>query len=508
MALGVFRVEAKTIVPILIQMVKTEAGRLQSDSHVLSPNSVQSNYYGMGRFVLGRNDQGGDQVRIAAIQALGAFGAAGGAAVPELVRVFRADKDARVRWFTAGAIASLGPGAKEAVPALVGALRSNEVATGGPVSHWIGGESKEDEPIRLAAAVALGAIGPGARDAVPELTRALSDTDARVRAEAAAALGAIGTGAAAAVAQLARLSVEESDDRVADLACKALAGIGELAILDLTRIVRGANSDARVRAVSALGGIGSRAFVAIPDLMRALIDRDEDIRTAAALALGKIGNGPEAAVVVPGLIDALKDSDRHVRQQAAEGLGKIGPRTDRIIPALSGAMRDMDRDVRYAASSALERIGMPAFPALQALLRDDDSDVRDDAALALSRLATVEGYNRAEGETADQARARTKAARSALFAAIKGPDERTRTGASRALGYVGKDIIPELIAALSDTSPLVRLHVVRALAVIGSEASPALASLRERLRDPDPDVRGAAQATIKAILEPEPSSGD
>jgi HEAT repeat protein len=122
----------------------------------------------------------------------------------------------------------------------------------------------------------------------------------------------------------------------------------------------------------------------------------------------------------------------------------------------------------------------------------------------LSQLATAQGYNRAADETADQAHTRAKAARSALIAAIKDPDERTRTGAAGALGYVGKDIIPDLIAALSDTSPLVRLHVARALGVIGREASAALAPLRERLRDPDPDVRSAVEATIKAILAPGP----
>lgn len=331
--------------------------------------------------------------------------------------------------------------------------------------------SKEDGPIRLATAVALGRIGPDAVTAVPEL---------------------------------AKLSAGGGYDPVADLATQALGEMKAAAVPALTELLRRGNQGARVRVMKALGEVGSQASAAIPDLVRALADSDEEIRTAAAEALGKIGIGPEAAVAVPRLIEALKDPDRHVRQQAAEGLGKIGPKSDQVIPALIGAMRDRDHDVRFAASGALEVIGMPAFPALRALLRDGDTELRDHAVLALSQIATIMAYHRPEGETDEHARNRARAARSALFADLKDPDGRIREGAARALGYVGKEVVPDLVMALEDRSPLVRLQAVRALGFIGNEASPALGPVRRRLDDPAPDVRSAAEATIKAILKSDP----
>jgi len=58
-ALGVFRAEAKTVVPLLIQMVKTDAGRLPSDADVWDPDSVQSKYYGAGYYGWGRTTKEG-----------------------------------------------------------------------------------------------------------------------------------------------------------------------------------------------------------------------------------------------------------------------------------------------------------------------------------------------------------------------------------------------------------------------------------------------------------------
>jgi len=80
-----------------------------------------------------------------------------------------------------------GPKAKEAVPDLVKALQSS------------------DALLRAQAALALGAIGPDARDAVPALTTALDDPEWSVRRQSAMALGAIGPDARPAVPVLHRL---------------------------------------------------------------------------------------------------------------------------------------------------------------------------------------------------------------------------------------------------------------------------------------------------------------
>ena len=94
--LGVLHVEAKAVIPALIEMVKTEGGRVPTIGipfHAFQEDQV-----------LGRNNQGDDPLRIAAIRALGGFGREAAGAVPQLVRAL-GDDDLRVRWF---AIEALG----------------------------------------------------------------------------------------------------------------------------------------------------------------------------------------------------------------------------------------------------------------------------------------------------------------------------------------------------------------------------------------------------------------
>ena len=174
-----------------------------------------------------------------------------------------------------------------------------------------------------------------------------------------------------------------------------------------------------------------------------------------------------------------------------------------VTALIQTTKKDRDRDARVAALAALQVLGMFSFPALLALLLDDDPDVRDDAC-ALSDLAKIKPYNRPEGESEEEGRNRARAARSALLAKLNDPAERIRQGAARALGYVGEQVVPELIKALEDRSPLVRLQAVRALGFMDKEASSALGQVRRLLDDSAPEVRNAAAATIKAIIKSDP----
>ncbi len=150
--LGVLKVEAETVLPILIGMAMREKQLVVTED----PVEIRT-FEGEGQdYHLGPSRPRKDPLRIAAIQALGSFGAEAGPAVPELVRALH-DPDLRVRWFAAEALARIGPAAKSAVPALIEALRSRDVA---PAAA--DGEGMEDGPIRLMAAVALGKIGADA----------------------------------------------------------------------------------------------------------------------------------------------------------------------------------------------------------------------------------------------------------------------------------------------------------------------------------------------------------
>ena len=114
-------------------------------------------------------------------------------AIPLLTAAMK-DEVADVRWFAAGALGGIGPGAGRAVPALIAAMR-DEVAD-----------------VRWLAAGALAGIGPAAKQVVPTLIAAMKDEDAGVRSSAAEALGLIGPVAAQAVPALEEMAKSKAPD--------------------------------------------------------------------------------------------------------------------------------------------------------------------------------------------------------------------------------------------------------------------------------------------------------
>jgi HEAT repeat protein len=116
--------------------------------------------------------------------------------------------------------------------------------------------------------------------------------------------------------------------------------------------------DVHELAVSGLIKIGAAA---IPALIEALKDKDNQIRISAAWALGSIGETAKAAI--PALIEALKDHNSRFRAIAGEALGAIGGEAKAAIPALMEALKDKDRIVRRSAAEALKRISTSSQPA-------------------------------------------------------------------------------------------------------------------------------------------------
>ena len=128
-----------------------------------------------------------------AATALAGFGASAANSIPSLIPKL-GDAHTDNRWSAAWALASIGPQAKAAVPALA------EMLTG-----------DRDEKARWYAAYALSEIGTEARDAVPALLAALDDTDDDVRGYAVRALGRIGREAANALPRLLAMQDDENE---------------------------------------------------------------------------------------------------------------------------------------------------------------------------------------------------------------------------------------------------------------------------------------------------------
>ena len=218
-----------------------------------------------------------------------------------------------------------------------------------------------------------------------------------------------------------------------------------------------------------------------PGLRRALKDEYENVRRAAAWALGQIG-----MPAVPALLEALKDNNWWVRQAAAWALGEMGD--PQSVPALLEALKDEGGVVRQAAAEALGEIGVPAVPALMDALKDKYENVRRAAAEALGEIGVP--------------------AVPALLEALKAEDGRVCQAAALALGKIGDpQAVPALIQALKERYGDVRRAAALALGKIGDpQAVPALIqALKERYGYGDVygDVRWAAARALGSLGDPQ-----
>jgi HEAT repeat protein len=158
----------------------------------------------------------------------------------------------------------------------------------------ITGLSDEDPGHRSSAAMAIAAIGPVAKAAVPALEKLLGDeaAPAEARLTAAYALGSIGP-EAVAVEPLLRKLADSADDMMATVCVWAAlkikpddASLFDAAIPKLRHALQREQELARLEAAVALGEIGPRAATALPLLeMLAEEDPSRTVRAAAAEAV-------------------------------------------------------------------------------------------------------------------------------------------------------------------------------------------------------------------------------
>ena len=123
---------------------------------------------------------------------LGRHASAARGAIP-LLRARLNDEDLGTRRTAAVTLWQMTQETDQVLPTLTGLLE--------PGVHW---------QSRIAAAEALGTIGPGAKAAVPKLMRALNDEDDGLRAAAATALGKVGRGSRDAIPSLVKRKNDEA----------------------------------------------------------------------------------------------------------------------------------------------------------------------------------------------------------------------------------------------------------------------------------------------------------
>lgn len=299
----------------------------------------------------------------------------------------------------------------------------------------------------------------------------------------------------------------------------------------LTRLM--GRVDLRDEIVEALVRHGSAT---VELLISQLTAEDLEVRRAAAVALGRIGD----ASATPALVSAL--SDEPVAIDAANALAQIGD--PEAVDGLLNLLGNDDAPVRQAAVSALNSILPPSMSKrIIPLLHDRDPNVRESAV----KIVGYFGYPEAAGALIELSRDENERVRVAsiehlpfvedtrtvavVVQALKEEIPDVRAAAARALGNMdGPEVVPALIEGLSDDDVWVRYFSARALGRLRSEESiaalekvigeekfnhvriAALDSLGQiggpriaeivavLVRDDDPDVAHAAKVALERAV--------
>jgi hypothetical protein len=172
--------------------------------------------------------------------------------------------------------------------------------------------------------------------AVPGLIEALYDEDGRIRTAAVKVLGEIGD--PNAVTEFLTLLNKENDGNIRWAVTAALGRMGKTAVPGLIEALRDENWKVRRSAAEALWALGEPEAVA--GLVVALNDRNDVVRQAASSALEAM-----ATMAVPELIKALPNRDRNIGRAAAEMLERIG--TSDALAAVEQWKREQGKTKSY-----------------------------------------------------------------------------------------------------------------------------------------------------------------
>ena len=214
------------------------------------------------------------------------------------------------------------------------------------------------------------------RLALVKLIAELQHPDKNVRIESALAIGKLAD-PSALPALLERLGAEP-DFFVRENVTWAVVRLGDVGVLPLIELLRGADESFRFNAAHALSKLADAR--AVPALVSLLDDPSPALVQKAVYALGRIGDARAlpmlvarvgvgsrelrstvnealeafGAMAVPLLIGRLDDGDRAVRVELTEILGVIGGAA--AARALAVALQDQAWEVRFAAVNALRHV--------------------------------------------------------------------------------------------------------------------------------------------------------
>jgi HEAT repeat protein len=205
------------------------------------------------------------------------------------------------------------------------------------------------------------------------LIEALDDDDARVRGRACRALGAVGPGAKEALPALRAMLKKRKDDlsQIDDATTMLLIDPKAAGAVEALKhdFVQGTIPEdaAGVLAAAALALVEDERKGTFPVLLKGLDDRafGIGIRLKAIQGLARIG--PKASGVLPALRNALRDDHDGNKIEAAAAILKAGGKPEDILPVLTRALKNDYSRWRREAAAVLKSMGRAAKPAVKDL---------------------------------------------------------------------------------------------------------------------------------------------
>jgi HEAT repeat protein len=323
--------------------------------------------------------------------------------------------------------------------------------------------------------------------------------------------------------------------------CQAASRLGQMndkrSAMALIAVAGDADASVRHCAIRALGRLIPRLSEEFVDqyangpLIRALADRDAEVREAAADALGYAGN----TVAIEPLVRTLRDPVPRVRRIAAVSLGKIEDR--RAAGPLTVALKDEQPFVRSAALGALNHLkehgttgsidpgqidsgqiatnDAATLMVLVAMLDDPDRQVRMEAITGLVDLGDqravdplVRHMNRSQGETQWKAAwalgelGDPRAVPPLIAAAVPSSNRSLRANALKSLGRLGDQrAVHAINVALNNSEWFIQNAALRAAENVHNDLT--LELIRPLCSAESVDTRSRALWTLYTLRAPD-----
>ncbi len=303
-----------------------------------------------------------------------------GPKVEKMLQQERVEELATIRRNRVAELARQGPGA---ITALVEVLND------------------EDQEVRLAAARALGEMGPQALAALSVLEKRLKLNAATVSLEASICLLAMQKIAPQSALDYLTAALHETDPRIRIQAVRgfcllkreAKTVVPKTVVPVLVTALEEPDAEVRREAAEVLGEVGPQARAGLPALKKQLKRKAATASLEAStclLAMYKIA--PQSAFDY--LHAALHEADPRIRIQAAHDFWWLKKDAKTVVPILIAALGEPDAEVRRAAAQQLGEIGPAAKEAIPALLKaaeDPDRSIQMESYTALRQIQTEPG---------------------------------------------------------------------------------------------------------------------